>query len=120
MKQCTHINRSGPLHPSVVVGGGVSLGQCECACVPGMVFCEEHASPYAMAMHIRSLTEEIATLKAKGKVRAADVGPMCIVFDGAPGPVGPRFVEVEVNGASVSAGEWVHRADGFWQLVLNA
>ena len=40
-----------------------------------------------------------------------------IVFDGPPGPVAGRFVEVEdESGASISIGEWIERADGFWAL----
>jgi hypothetical protein len=41
-----------------------------------------------------------------------------IVFDGPPGPDGPRFVEVERDGASISFGEWVKRDDGFWALRI--
>jgi hypothetical protein len=43
-----------------------------------------------------------------------------VVFDGAPGPEGPRFIEVEdEQGASVSAGSWVDRGDGTWALRLE-
>lgn len=39
------------------------------------------------------------------------------VFDGPPGPEGPRFVECETpEGKSVNAGEWHQRADGLWEL----
>lgn len=42
-----------------------------------------------------------------------------IVFDGPPGPVAGRFVEVEdENGASISVGEWIERDDGFWVLRI--
>ena len=41
-----------------------------------------------------------------------------IVFDGPPGPEGPRFVEVEIDGRSVKAGEWIKRPDGFWVLRI--
>lgn len=42
-----------------------------------------------------------------------------IVFDGPPGPVCGRFVEVENSeGHSISVGEWVERADGYWVLRL--
>lgn len=30
-----------------------------------------------------------------------------IVFDGSPGPEGPRFVEAELDGRSIKIGEWV-------------
>jgi len=43
-----------------------------------------------------------------------------IVFDGPPGPVGGRFVEVEnAEGASIRFGEWVERPDGYWALRLS-
>lgn len=46
-------------------------------------------------------------------------GHIDIVFDGAPGPEGPRFVEVENGrGASIKVGEWIERADGFWVLRI--
>lgn len=42
-----------------------------------------------------------------------------IVFDGPPGPVAGRFVEVEdESGASISFGEWIERDDGFWALRI--
>jgi hypothetical protein len=44
-----------------------------------------------------------------------------IVFDGAPGPDAPRFVEVEdANGKSIKLGEWVPRPDGYWALRIPA
>lgn len=43
-----------------------------------------------------------------------------IVFDGPPGPEGPRFIEVEdANGQSISVGDWVERADGYWALRIE-
>ena len=40
-----------------------------------------------------------------------------IVFDGPPGPVCGRFVEVEdQDGKSINAGEWIQRDDGYWVL----
>jgi len=43
-----------------------------------------------------------------------------VVFDGPPGPQSGRFVEVEdMNGASVSVGEWIERADGCWALRIK-
>ena len=42
-----------------------------------------------------------------------------IVFDGPPGPVAGRFVEVEdESGASIKVGEWVERDDGYWVLRI--
>lgn len=48
---------------------------------------------------------------------AAKLKRIDIVFDGPPGPEGPRFVEVEDGtGKSICLGEWVHREDGYWAL----
>lgn len=42
-----------------------------------------------------------------------------IVFDGPPGVIAPRFVEVESPpGVSIRMGEWLLRDDGFWVLRL--
>ncbi len=42
-----------------------------------------------------------------------------IVFDGPPAHESGRFVEVEnKKGASVSVGEWIERADGYWVLRI--
>ena len=44
-----------------------------------------------------------------------------ILFDGPPGPVAGRFVEVEApEGRSIRVGEWREREDGYWALVLRA
>lgn len=41
------------------------------------------------------------------------------MFDGPPGPVSGRFVEVEdCMGHGVDAGDWGQRSDGLWELVL--
>ena len=43
-----------------------------------------------------------------------------ILFDGPPGPVAGRFVEVEdETGKSISVGQWRERSDGFWELVIE-
>lgn len=43
-----------------------------------------------------------------------------IVFDGPPGPIAPRLIEVEdEHGHSIHAGEWVHRDDGYWALRIQ-
>jgi len=43
-----------------------------------------------------------------------------IVFDGPPGSMSGRFVEVEnESGASVRFGEWVERDDGYWVLRFD-
>ena len=44
-----------------------------------------------------------------------------IVFDGPPGPEGPRFVEVEYHQRyAVWIGEWIDRGDGYWALRFTA
>ena len=44
-----------------------------------------------------------------------------VVFDGPPGAVSGRFVEVETpDGASVNAGTWHERGDGLWELRISA
>jgi hypothetical protein len=42
-----------------------------------------------------------------------------IVFDGAPGPVAGRFIEVQdpQTGESVGWGEWLNNGDGTWSLI---
>lgn len=43
-----------------------------------------------------------------------------IVFDGPPGPVAGRFVEVEgSDGASLSVGAWIDRGNGLWALRIE-
>ena len=44
-----------------------------------------------------------------------------IVFDGPPGPVAGRFVEVEDSDRCGigDVGEWIERDDGFWALRLR-
>jgi len=42
-----------------------------------------------------------------------------IVFDGPPGPVCGRFVEVELpDGRSCNVGEWIDRKNGLWALRI--
>jgi hypothetical protein len=44
-----------------------------------------------------------------------------IIFDGPPGPEGPRFIEVETDdGRSIRVGEWQQRKDGNWGLRIAA
>jgi hypothetical protein len=47
--------------------------------------------------------------------------PINIVFDGPPGPEGPRFIEIETDdGHSFGYGEWLSRRDGCWRLRITA
>lgn len=46
--------------------------------------------------------------------------PINIIFDGPPGAVAGRFVEVETDdGRSINAGEWIERTDGLWALRIT-
>ena len=48
---------------------------------------------------------------------APDSDYIDFVFDGPPGPEGPRLIEVEDSqGRSIKAGEWMKRRDGYWAL----
>ncbi|KKK53179.1 hypothetical protein LCGC14_3097380 [marine sediment metagenome] len=42
---------------------------------------------------------------------------LAIVFDGPPANESGRFVEVELNGAGISFGEWQENGE-YWELVL--
>lgn len=49
-----------------------------------------------------------------------------IIFDGPPGPEGPRFVEIEDDaGKSMRVGDWAehrpegHEDDGLWRLRIS-
>lgn len=50
--------------------------------------------------------------------QAPTVRGLAIRLDGPPGPEPGRFVEVELDGASVNAGEWVRDGDD-WLLALR-
>lgn len=42
-----------------------------------------------------------------------------VVFDGPPGPVAGRFVELENDQRrSIICGDWVYRDDGYWVLRI--
>jgi hypothetical protein len=43
-----------------------------------------------------------------------------VVFDGPPGPVAGRFVEVEtLDGKGINVGRWIKREDGCWALEID-
>jgi hypothetical protein len=43
-----------------------------------------------------------------------------VVFDGSPGPVTGRFVEVEdQQEMSINAGKWIDRGNGLWALRIQ-
>jgi hypothetical protein len=48
------------------------------------------------------------------------VSAINIVFDGPPGPVSGRFIEVENDeGASIGVGQWIERDNGWWVLRIT-
>lgn len=54
-------------------------------------------------------------VEAQINIQAIDV-----VFDGPPSHESGRFVEVEdLDGRSMSVGEWIDRGDGLWALRIN-
>jgi hypothetical protein len=72
------------------------------------------------ADHVRqyaAFTEAVAMLGAKNTRSSKYID---IVFEGGPGPVPPRFVEVEDDqGHSINYGQWVKREDGYWVLRIE-
>lgn len=77
----------------------------------------QHPSEVRLAAAL-ALFEQPSRVEAQGESSAAP--PLDIVFDGPPGPEGPRFVEAERRGKSVVAGEWLERDDGRWVLRIDA
>lgn len=59
-----------------------------------------------------------ALIEAREKIEATHPTPFVdVVFEGAPGPDGLRFVEVETeHGAGVKLGQWLERHNGQWVL----
>lgn len=77
-------------------------------------------SANVLVMHLRDAMVEVDRLRAE----LVEVQPpghhVDIVFDGPPGAVSGRFVEVEdETGKSIRLGTWVERADGFWALRIT-
>ena len=64
--------------------------------------------------------KEVDAILAAGFERLLDTESRLIdvVFDGPPDHDGGRFVELEVDGFSVGAGEWVQNED-VWMLRLS-
>jgi len=81
-----------------------------CACTD-KVECTTHAIANRVATYL--------TTPAPSPAQATEVERLHIVFDGPPSPESGRFVEVENDaGESVNAGEWLHRKDGLWELII--
>ena len=62
---CSHIFRSGPLHSSVVIGDGVSMGQCLNLRFPELVVCAEHADKDTLLMLLRMKLKELQSKVAE-------------------------------------------------------
>ena len=78
-----------------------------------IIFGPDHALPLPAA------PKQDAT-RTDGDLRLLDTEsrPIDVVFDGPPSHESGRFVELEVDGFSVGAGEWVQRGD-LWLLRLS-
>ena len=62
---------------------------------------------------------EVETIRAARRARAMTPTEVDVVFDGPPGPQGPRFIETEdMRRNGVSIGTWVERDDGHWALRI--
>lgn len=80
-------------------------------------FCDESA--YGSQTHEVAKPVPDLACRAHGGPTLAEAiaGRVVIRFDGPPGPVAGRFVEVERDGASISYGKWVQDGE-YWLLVL--
>jgi len=58
---CDHVDR-GAVHPTVKAGGGIAR-RCEREALPGMLVCEEHATPGAVKMVMQRLEDENTRLR---------------------------------------------------------
>lgn len=67
MSRCTHINRSGPLHPSVKIGGA-SMDQCENEAFPELVVCYEHANKEALALLYKQAMRRLESSMCDAKI----------------------------------------------------
>jgi len=61
-ERCTHIFRSGPLHPSIKIGGA-SLGQCPNKRFPELVVCFDHADKETLALLAKQALKQVAILR---------------------------------------------------------
>lgn len=54
------------------------------------------------------------------QISSSATGKFHIIFDGVPGPQGPRFIEAETpDGKSVNVGNWQRHGDSLWALVID-
>lgn len=69
--------------------------------------------------HLMELVPDDRTVTWIQAIQEPQIKHIDVVFDGPPGHVAGRFVEVEnAARASIGAGEWVERDDGYWVLRL--
>ena len=74
-------------------------------------------SGIAPKLRVHQIDQAMAIIEAGG---APESEKICIIFDGPPGPVAGRFVEVETeDGKSIGVGEWSERPDGMWALTIE-
>ena len=78
------------------------------------------APAYGEQIHDRDYSVAPWACPAHGGPTLAEYldGKTVMRFDGPPGPEAGRFVEVERDGKSIRAGEWVQDGDD-WLLVLS-
>uniref|UniRef100_A0A6M3L6N6 Uncharacterized protein n=1 Tax=viral metagenome TaxID=1070528 RepID=A0A6M3L6N6_9ZZZZ len=78
----------------------------------------DRLADYEQGYHIRE--EEIERLRHRVAELEAQRMPINILFDGPPGPVSGRFIEVETDeGRGINAGEWIERPDGLWAMRIQ-
>lgn len=79
----------------------------------------ENLSALQLMQRIKELRGEKYELQERVRV-LQEKGIFQIRFDGPPGPVSGRFVEVEDQyGASIPIGDWVKEDDGTWLLHVD-
>ena len=72
-----------------------------------------------IAVRYRAASDAVNHAHRRMEAAAHEVELVDVVFDGPPGHVAGRFVEVEnSDGQSVRVGEWVQRPDGYWVLRM--
>jgi hypothetical protein len=69
---------------------------------------------------MKRCTDSIVGINPKPKQKEAMKEPtyLDVVFDGPPSHESGRFIEVEHNGRSINAGEWIEK-DGLWYLRID-
>lgn len=82
---------------------------------------ERHGEEAGVVAEARECAEQMRAWRDHNRPPKAPSAYLDVIFDGPPGPVTGRFVEVDdETGTSVQAGEWVDRGDGTWALRIPA